>query len=269
MRTSGEPYLIAKQIEKAFTITDGVVPVLKGIDLTIKKGEFVIIFGPSGCGKSTLLHTLLGLEPPTGGQLHVDAKDFYSLNEDERASYRRFHYGIIYQQPLWIGSLDVKDNVAFALHLMDLTDDEIKTRVMKSLELVGMEKWADYHPMELSSGQQQKISLARAMTLDPVLLVADEPTGNLDTVSGQELIENFCKLSEGGKTIIMVTHDLEYLRYGTHLVHMVDGKVVEEEFPKNNNTYKKIAGKKGTNTTAPKVGDANVRDADFLKRNVS
>lgn len=259
---AGKIYIQTHDLQKSFTIKDGEVKVLKGIDLTIREGEFVIIFGPSGCGKSTLLHTLLGLERPTAGEVHVDGKNYYELDEDERAMYRRYHYGIIYQQPLWISSLSVKENVSFILHLTNYDEKTMQSKVHEILSTVGMEEWSDYRPSELSSGQQQKISLARALTLDPMLLVADEPTGNLDTVSGEELIETFRKISQEGRTIIMVTHDLEYLKYGTHLVHMVDGEVVEEIYSDQVKRLKNIRGKRGDKSE----GDtSNVRDKEFLK----
>ncbi|MFA9288252.1 MAG: ABC transporter ATP-binding protein [Weeksellaceae bacterium] len=260
---SKKAYIQATNLTKSFQVRDGEVQVLKGINLSIQAGEFVIIFGPSGCGKSTLLHTLLGLEKPTGGTLEINDISFYGMEEDQRAMYRRYHFGIIYQQPLWIASLNVHENVAFTLHLLDLPESEIKTKVTKQLEMVHMEQWAQYRPTELSSGQQQKISLARAMALDPNILVADEPTGNLDTVSGQELIESFCNLNKAGKTLIMVTHDLEYLRYGTHLVHMVDGQIVEELMHDDIQKLSKIKGKREIGGTL--VEDSNVRDPLFLK----
>lgn len=257
----GKPYIQAQNIEKSFMIREGEVKVLKNVNLTIKHGEFVIIFGPSGCGKSTLLHTLLGLELPTAGSVMVDDQDFYKMDEDERASYRRYNYGIIYQQPLWISSLSVRDNVSFSLHLTNYEEQLMDKKVMDMLTLVGMDHWADYRPMELSSGQQQKISLARAMTLSPLLIVADEPTGNLDTVSGQELINTFCKINDEGRTIIMVTHDLEYLKVGTHLIHMIDGQIVKEVIQTDKNMLKGAKGKRGLGSGK---SEANVRDVNFL-----
>lgn len=251
-------------LKKSFTVGTGPVEVLKGISITIKTGEFVIIFGPSGCGKSTLLHTLLGLEVPTAGKILADGKDFYSMTEDERALYRRHNVGMIYQQALWVGSFNVIENVGFPLHLLDKDPEEVATKSMAALEKVGLGQWAQYTPTELSSGQQQKISLARSLMTDPQIIVADEPTGNLDTVSGRELIETFSALVKQGKTIIMVTHDLEYLKYGTKIFHMIDGLVVEEYSPNNKIKLKKFLGKKeikGSN-----VGDSNVRDGDYLKK---
>jgi len=241
--------------------TGGQVEVLKGINIKVNEGDFAIVFGPSGCGKSTMLHCLLGLEKPTDGKIMIDGKDFYSMSEDERALLRRHKVGMIYQQSLWIGSLNVIENVTFPLHMLDYDEELINKKAIESLSLVGLEKWANYRPTELSSGQQQKISLARSLMTDPVLIVADEPTGNLDTVSGRELLETFMKLVERGKTIIMVTHDLEYLKYATKIFHIVDGEVVEEYSPKNRASIT-IEGKK-------EIGGANgsnVRDREFLKK---
>jgi putative ABC transport system ATP-binding protein len=256
-------YIRVQDLNKSFVIKEGTVNILKGLNVDIKRGEFVIIFGPSGCGKSTFLHTLLGLEYPTSGKVFVEDKDYYAWNEDERASYRRYHYGIIYQQSLWINSLSVRDNVAFPLHLINYDESLMQNKVDEILDIVGMRHWSEYRPSELSSGQQQKISLARSLTLDPLLIVADEPTGNLDTMSGQELIDTFRELNDGGRTIIMVTHDLEYLKYGTHLIHMIDGQIVEDVIKSKGSLHTPIKGKRGTEV---KTSEANVRDTEFLKK---
>jgi putative ABC transport system ATP-binding protein len=253
-----EALITIQDLEKNFPIRSGEVKVLKKINFTVNKGEFVIIFGPSGCGKSTLLHCMLGLEEPTSGKVLVEGKDFYQGQEDDRALYRRERVGMIYQQPLWIHALDVFGNVAFPLYLQDQDETKIKEKVGKVLETVQMAEKISYMPTELSSGQQQKISLARALALDPLLIVADEPTGNLDTVSGQELIDLFRKLVTEGKTIIMVTHDLEYLKYGNKLIHMLDGEIVEQKVV--NGQKLKINGKRGLGEGK----QANVRDKEFL-----
>ena len=249
-----------QDLEKSFPVRGGEVKVLKKLNFSINKGEFVIIFGPSGCGKSTLLHCLLGLEEPTSGKVLMSGKSFYEGNEDERALYRRSNVGMIYQQPLWIHSLDVFGNVAFPLFLLDQSEDEVKPKIDTVLKTVNMLEHADYMPTELSSGQQQKISLARALALDPLIIVADEPTGNLDTVSGQELINLFRQLVDKGKTIIMVTHDLEYLKYGDRLIHMIDGEVVEHKEVKGKKL--EISGKRGLDNKE----QANVRDHEFLAK---
>jgi ABC-type lipoprotein export system ATPase subunit len=254
-----------QDIHKSFTVGQTQVEVLKGISLSIKSGEFIIIFGPSGCGKSTLLHTLLGLEPPTTGKILVEGEDFYgNKTDDDRGLYRRHKVGMIYQQPLWVHALNVVDNICLPLYLLDQDQVSIDAKAKKTLEQVGLTEWASYAPTELSSGQQQKISLARSLMTDPLMIVADEPTGNLDTVSGQELLDTFIELVKNGKTIIMVTHDLEYLKYATKVFHMIDGQVVEEYSPTGKSSkLDKISGKKGLDTKEVSI---NVRDPELLKK---
>lgn len=240
------------------------VEILKGINIEIEKGDFVIIFGPSGCGKSTLLHTLLGLEPPTAGDINLEGQSFYAMSADERANYRRHKVGIIYQQPLWISSLDIKGNITFTLKLLNLDDAKIDSKVTEVLSMVGLEDWKDYHPKELSSGQQQKVSLARALAVDPIIIVADEPTGNLDTISGKQLIDKFNEFNQKGITIIMVTHDLEYLKFANKVIHMIDGMVVEQYVGKPGQSFNRNAqGKRGENAETEESG-INVRDPKFL-----
>jgi putative ABC transport system ATP-binding protein len=261
LKNTNKTIIEALNLKKSFLMRDSEINVLKGINIKVKQGEFAIIFGPSGCGKSTFLHSILGLEPPTSGQILVEGKDFYKMNNDERAVYRRFHVGMVFQQPLWISALNIIENVSFPLHLLGLEEKEIIERAKKNLMLVGMDKWAEYMPSELSGGQQQKVTLARALSIDPLMIIADEPTGNLDTVSGRELLETFLKLVDLGKTIIMVTHDLEYLKYATKIYHMLDGEVVEEIEVDKKSRSKMILGKK-------EIGGAesNVRDRNFLKK---
>jgi len=262
MNKSNKVIIETIDLKKSFAMRDLEIVVLKGINVKVFEGEFVVIFGPSGCGKSTFLHCILGLEEPTTGEVQVEGKNFYIMTEDERALYRRHKVGMVYQQPLWISALTIKENVCFPLHLLDMEKEKMEEVAHKNLELVGMDKWADYMPNELSGGQQQKVSLARALSIDPVMIVADEPTGNLDTVSGRELLETFLKLVDLGKTIVMVTHDLEYLKYATKIYHMLDGEVVEEFESKKKMMPNNLGSKKQING----VVDANVRDRDFLKK---
>lgn len=254
--------VVAQGIRKSFDVGNQVVEVLKGIDLKINKGDFAVIFGPSGCGKSTLLHTLLGLEKPSDGKVIMEGKDYYGMGEDEIVTFRKNNIGIVFQQPIWIKSLNVMENVCVPNRLRGLTQEEAEEKAMISLRKVKLEGWHEYHPNSLSSGQQQRVSLARALTIDPLILVADEPTGNLDTVSGDELMELLRALNQDeGRTVVMVTHDLEYLRYATKLFHIIDGLLVEEFDEKG---AKKLAGslrnKKGTR------GKETVQNSDYLKK---
>jgi len=218
-----------KGLSKTFYAKAQNVTVLKDINMTVLQGEFLVIFGPSGCGKSTLLHTLLGLEPPTQGQvLFLQQHLYQDLSEDGRSDLRKRHIGMVYQQPNWVKSLTVKENVMVPLRLSGMAVPEAARRALEVLNLVGMNDWQDYVPTELSSGQQQKVALARAVVSNPDVLIADEPTGNLDFESGQELMELLSVFHQKGKTVIMVTHDLEYLSYSQRSLEMFDGQIVDE-----------------------------------------
>lgn len=251
-----------RDLKKSFVVGNQEVEVLKGIDLQIEEGEFAVLFGPSGCGKSTLLHTLLGLEPPSLGKVIVGGKNFYEWNEDQRANFRKENMSTIFQQPLWIRALNVVENVGFPLRLVGKNGEEAERAALKTLKMVGMESWAGYLPTELSAGQQQKVSLARALTIDPMLLAADEPTGNLDTSSGEELMQILADLSSKGKTVFMITHDLEYLKYASKLMHMIDGKIVEIYDQKKNGVRKVGNGKKFYH----RGEGLTVHDSEFLKK---
>lgn len=213
-------------LKKDFTVGTQVVNVLKEITFEINRGEFAVIIGASGSGKSTLLHTLLGLEPPTAGSVKVlDTEIYDNTVEDDRSVFRKRHIGMVYQQPNWIRSLSVLENVAFPLILLGIDKTESTKRAWEAIFNVGMREWTNYKPTELSGGQQQKIALARALVINPEIIVADEPTGNLDYESGKNLMEMLVDLNNQGRTIIMVTHDLEYLKYCNTAVRIKDGMV--------------------------------------------
>ncbi len=224
----GEVVISAKNITKTFKVGVQDVPVLKGISFDIERGDFAVILGPSGCGKSTLLHILLGLEYPSTGVVSLLGKNLYKdTTEDDRSEYRKKNLGMIYQQPNWIKSFNVMDNIRFPLLLSGTAKDKTLAKANTALSLVNMTQWAFYLPSELSGGQQQRIAFARAIITDPELIIADEPTGNLDYTSGQqimELMQSFCQ--EKKRTILMVTHDLEYLKYANKTIRILDGKVV-------------------------------------------
>ncbi len=221
----------AKNISKYFKVGKNNIRVLENISLDVFEGDFLIIIGPSGCGKSTLLNILLGLELPTGGSLTIaDFKVYENTTEDDRSDFRKQVFGIIHQMPLWIRSLNVWENTSIPLMLLgeDVEECEIKS-VMKLREL-GISQWAYYSPSELSGGQQQKVAVARALINDPSIIVADEPTGNLDQASGKQIVEMLKELNlVQKKTIIMVTHDLSYLKYCTRSINMLDGQIIEQK----------------------------------------
>ncbi len=223
-----EVLISAEHVDKSFTVGEQLVKVLKDINLTIDAGDFVIIFGASGSGKSTLLHILLGLESPTSGKLMFMGHDLYAgTTEDYLAQIRKKHIGMVYQQANWIKSLSVCENISFPLQLLGMEKEEAIEKAIQTLAKFELENWAHYFPTELSSGQQQRIAMARAIIHDPMVIVADEPTGNLDFENGVKVMELLTRLSkEENKTVIMVTHDLEYLSYAHTAVQIFDGQVV-------------------------------------------
>ena len=216
-----------EDLYKTFKVGIQKVDVLNGISLKIYRGDMMVIFGPSGCGKSTLLHSIIGLEPPTKGKVRILGHDIYAYkNEDDRSEIRKKMIGMVYQQPNWIKSLNVIENIGFPMMLSGEDSQKTTEKAMKLLKDIKMEGWADYSPYELSSGQQQKTALCRALITNPEIIIADEPTGNLDYESGKELMNLLVDLNQNnGKTIIMVTHDLEYLRYTKHFVRLINGKL--------------------------------------------
>jgi putative ABC transport system ATP-binding protein len=215
-----------QKIVKAFEVKNQDVIVLRGVDLEIYENDFAIVFGPSGCGKSTMLHVILGLEEPTSGDARFFDWNLYAYSEDDRSEFRKKNIGMIYQQPNWIKSLSVVENVAFALSLLGVEKQKAILKAHDCLHIVGLSDWADYYPTELSSGQQQKVALARALVTDPKLIIADEPTGNLDYQSGIELMELFRKLNDAGTSIIMVTHNIDNVDYAKSVIQMFNGRVV-------------------------------------------
>lgn len=226
-----EAILKAKNVNKIFKTKSGDVWVLKDVNLEINKGDFVVLFGPSGCGKSTLLHICMGLESATSGSIEFAGVNMNNADDDQLAEFRKANIGIIYQQSNWIQSANVMVNVAFPLMLKGYRTEEAYAKAKKVIDLVGMEKWVDYYPSELSSGQQQKIGLARALVSEPKVIIADEPTGNLDYKSSLDLISLFKKLAQEGTTIVMVTHNMDNLNYSNKIVQMFDGQILRTVNP--------------------------------------
>lgn len=243
-------------LSKSFIIGKENIQVLKDVCFEIEAGDFLVIVGPSGCGKSTLLHTIIGLEFPTSGTIEVLGENIYkNTTEDDRSEFRKNHIGMVYQQPNWIKSYTVLDNLIFPLLLLGEEKSQLLKKAQSALEKVGMMQRFFYIPTELSSGQQQKIALARAIITNPEIIIADEPTGNLDYHSGQELMQILSDLCSQGKTIIMVTHDLEYIKYARTAIHMLDGKLVK--------IYDKEATKRLSNKIVSKRGSIDIFDPDI------
>jgi len=225
-----KPLIEVENLHKYFKVGTQTVKVIKGISLRVSRGDFLIIYGPSGCGKSTFLHVVLGLETPTKGAVSVMGHNLYSFDADQRADLRKKYMGIVYQQSTWIKSLNVIENVSFPLILLGAPREKALRVARDQLAITGMLDWAEYSPAELSAGQQQKASLSRALVNNPSLIVTDEPTGNLDSASGRELIRLLETLNqEEGKTVLMVTHNLDFLKYASRVVNMSDGKFFEKQ----------------------------------------
>jgi putative ABC transport system ATP-binding protein len=247
MQTKIENIITVQNLSKSFDVASGKVEVLKNLTFDIKEGSFTIIFGPSGCGKSTLLHTILGLEEPTQGTVKIAGKEMYrDLTPNSSADFRKNNIGMVYQQAHWVKSLNVLENTALPLRLLGVEKEARTLKAQDMLKAVNMLGWSEYHPSELSSGQQQKVSLSRALISGPQIIIADEPTGNLDFESGEELILILKKINqEQGKTIIMVTHDLEYLEHADTCIKLLNGEVESIFSPKDNPTeMKKVNFKK-------------------------
>ena len=215
-------------IGKTFQTDDVETRALSNVELTVTKGEFVSISGPSGSGKSTLLAILGLLDVPTSGEYRIDGHDSVKLDAVKRAALRNRSIGFIFQAFNLIGDLTVEENVELPLTYRGLPAAERKKRVAAALDSVRMAHRARHLPAQLSGGQQQRVAVARAVAGDPLILLADEPTGNLDSKNGDAVMELLCEMHAKGSTIIMVTHNPDYAKKATRVVHLFDGRVVED-----------------------------------------
>ena len=217
-------------VVKTFKNAAGEFTVLKGIDLTINRGEFVSIVGKSGSGKSTLLNMITGIDHPTGGRVIIGGTDIYTgVTESQRSRWRGRNLGIVFQFFQLLPMLTLLENVMLAMDFADMYDfDERPARAMEMLTHVGLEKFANKLPVLVSTGQQQLAAIARALACDPPLLVADEPTGNLDTKSATTIIDLFEELAHRGKTVVMVTHDPSLTSRTTRNIIIADGELIDE-----------------------------------------
>ncbi len=215
-------------IKKVFYTDEVETHALSDIHLDIKHGEYVAIAGPSGCGKTTLLSILGLLDTPTDGSYTLDDQPVAKLSASARARVRNRQIGFIFQAFNLIGDLTVYENVELPLTYRGMASDDRRKRVQAALERVGMSHRMKHFPAQLSGGQQQRVAVARAVAGEPAILLADEPTGNLDSTNGEAVMELLRELHQAGATICMVTHDARYARHAGRSVHLFDGKVVEE-----------------------------------------
>jgi putative ABC transport system ATP-binding protein len=226
---SSEDALIhLENVMKVFVTDEVETHALSGIHMDIKRGEYVSISGPSGCGKSTLLAILGLLDSPSSGSYVLNDRPVQSLKLSERARIRNREIGFVFQAFNLIGDLTVYENVELPLTYRGMGSTERKKKVHEALERVGMSHRVKHYPSQLSGGQQQRVAVARALAGDPSILLADEPTGNLDSQNGEQVMDLLRELHRGGATICMVTHDPRYARHADRSIHLFDGRVVEE-----------------------------------------
>ena len=218
-----------KDIMKTYVMGDNVVHALNHVDVTIDYGEFTSIMGASGSGKSTMMNILGCLDRPTSGEYYLDGKEIAGYNDDELAHTCNAKIGFVFQNFNLLSKLTAQANVALPLIYAGVGEEERMERAKKALEAVGLGERLDHKPMEMSGGQRQRVAIARALINDPPVIMADEPTGNLDTKSSYEIMEIFKKMNEQGKTVIMVTHEPDIAAYTKRILVMRDGKLVSDE----------------------------------------
>ncbi len=228
MNATAQPLIRLEGVKKVFFTDEVETHALAGIHMEIDKGEYVAIAGPSGCGKSTLLSILGLLDTPTEGSYTLNGRPVAELPMSERARVRNREIGFIFQSFNLIGDLTVFENVELPLTYRGMKSSERRERVNQALERVGMAHRAKHLPSQLSGGQQQRVAVARAVGGEPSILLADEPTGNLDSRSGEAVMDLLRELHRAGATICMVTHDPRYARHAERSIHLFDGRIVEE-----------------------------------------
>jgi putative ABC transport system ATP-binding protein len=215
-------------LKRYFQMGDTTVKALDGIDLEVEKGEFLCLMGPSGSGKSTLLNLLGGLDTADAGSIVADGQEISKLDENGLAIYRQQKIGFVFQTFNLVTTMKAVQNVEFPMIFAGVPRDERRRRAVELLEQMGLGDRMDHRPTELSGGQQQRVAVARGLSNNPAILLADEPTGNLDSKTGSEILDMLRHLNQGGQTLIVVTHDPLVAAYATRTIHMLDGCITDE-----------------------------------------
>ncbi|MCX6752421.1 MAG: ABC transporter ATP-binding protein [Candidatus Nomurabacteria bacterium] len=218
-----------KNLKKSFKDGESVTEVLKGIDFMAKSGEFVAIMGRSGAGKSTLLYQMSLLDEPTSGEIFIEGKDVSSLSINEKTDFRLSDLGYVFQDYALLPEMTALENVALPLLMQNISEKKAYKEAEEALTRVGLEKRLNNLPSKLSGGEQQRVSIARAIAHKPKILFADEPTANLDNESSRVVMDFFKELHKSGQTIIMVTHEKEYSKFAERVIHLDDGKIISVE----------------------------------------
>jgi ABC-type lipoprotein export system ATPase subunit len=224
----GNVIVKASNVQQSFQVGDETITPLKDVSFELGENSFNIIYGPSGSGKSTLLNVLTGLQRPTKGVVTFEGRDIYSLKPDALAYFRANRIGIVYQTNYWVNSLSVIDNISMPLYFMGYSRAKANKIAQQALDQVNMGDYAKKSPILLSGGEQQRVAMARALAADPLFIIADEPTGSLDSKSGDMIMDllRVCQ-QDLKRTVILVTHNMEYLPLADHLLHIEDGQVTE------------------------------------------
>ena len=224
-------------VKKVYNLGKMQVDALKGVSLKIDKGEYVAIVGPSGSGKSTLMNIIGLLDKPTSGSYKLNGTEISTLNDDQLAYLRNRQIGFVFQSFNLLSKLDALSNVELPMLYAKIPAKERRKRAIKALEIVGLSERIHHKPNELSGGQQQRVAIARAIVMNPSFLLADEPTGNLDTASSIEIMKIFYQLNESGTTIVMVTHEQDIANHAKRIVRLRDGNIIEDTLVPNRITY--------------------------------
>jgi len=259
------PVFKAVNVSKTYQLGDVEVKALQGVNLEVYSGEFICIFGQSGCGKSTLLSIIAGLQKPSTGEVYVRGEKLSTLDNEGLAKYRRSKIGIVFQSFNLIPSMNIIENIALPLTFARISKAQRMTRARGLLDTVGLAKYADHTSSQLSGGQQQRVAIARSLVTAPWIMLADEPTGNLDSKSANEVMRLLISLNRKSKrTVILITHNPEYLDYADRIFFMQDGKVVKTQV---NSTVKGEEEVEGLNhisdelkETAKEIGAVNTGD---------
>ncbi|MCC6298965.1 MAG: ABC transporter ATP-binding protein [Anaerolineales bacterium] len=223
-----QPFIRIVGLTKRFEMGGQIVRALDGVDVEIEAGTFTVVMGPSGSGKSTLLYLLGGLDRPTSGEISIEGERLDQMDENALAIFRRRTMGFIFQSFNLITSMTALENVGFPMQFAGAAASLRGERARSLLNQVGLEDRTGHRPTELSGGQQQRVAIARALVNDPKLILADEPTGNLDTASGSAIMHVLSDLHKAGRTVLVVTHDPRMTRFATHKIHLLDGHIVSE-----------------------------------------
>lgn len=224
-----QPFIRIRGLVKHYQMGGQIVRALDGVDLDIEPHTFTVVMGPSGSGKSTLLYLLGGLDHSTAGEISIDGQRLDQMDENALALFRRRTMGFVFQSFNLISSMSALENVAFPMQFAGVNASKRSQQARGILEQVGLGNRADHRPTELSGGQQQRVAIARALVNGPSLILADEPTGNLDTSSGTAIMQLLSDLHNAGRTVLVVTHDPRMTRFATHKIFLLDGRIVSED----------------------------------------